>query len=211
MILTLKSISREINKSLYNDEIPIHYYTELEENSQNSIVFFECISGEERKEYESLSMTDKKNFISRSAVIHIPIINVDKLYELYHVGISYEYTGTMNMLKDVVSVNSDNEKILFALFLILHEFGHWHDFKSKEKKPYLYMQDEKEQREVYDLKVQILNSQSLYGASKHKIMEQLRDYFKRYNMVSCEKRANEYAISKIKNVCDFLKKKGVVI
>lgn len=93
------------------------------------------------------------------------------------------------------------KKILFAIFVILHEFGHWNDFKSKGEKPYYYMQDMKEGKEVYDLKVKILKDKSLQNASKFKVMKELRNYFYRYNLVSCEKIANDYAISKLKDAC----------
>lgn len=211
MTFTLKAISKEINDSMFNNEVPIQYHKEEKTVSQNSIVSFICISGEERKKYENLTDAEKEDFVSSSAFISIPIIHVDKLYEMYHVGISCDYEETINMIKKTVSVNENNEKILFAIFVILHEFGHWHDFGLKGKKPYLYLKDSKEQKEVFDLKEKIINDTSLAAMSEYKIKDKLRKWFKRYNLVNCEKKANEFAMSKMKEVCNHFRDKGVVI
>lgn len=211
VIFTLKTISKEINNSIFNNEVPIQYHKKETIVSQNPIVSFVCVSGEERKKYEKLTDVEKEDFVSSSAYISIPIIHVDNLYEMYHVGISCDYEETINMIKKAVSVNKDNEKILFAIFVILHEFGHWHDFESKGKKPYLYLKDSKEQKEVFDLKEKILNDISLAMMSEYKIKDRLRKWFKRYNLVNCEKKANEFAMSKVKEVYNYFRDKGVVI
>ncbi len=205
-MFTLKEISTRINDIMYNGIIPVKYFKMPESNSYipNSIISFKCVFGDEQNDYEKLPEESKKDFISSSAHVNIPIISVEKLYELYHIGLSYDYDGTIKMIKDnnkYIRVTDDNEKILFAIFVILHEFGHWNDFKSKGEKPYYYMQDMKEEKEVYDLKVKILKDKSLQNASKFKVMKELRNYFYRYNLVPCEKIANDYAISKLKDAC----------
>lgn len=211
MVLSLKSIANEIKDNICDVNVPIKYHKESENvYISNSIISFECVSGEERKSYENLTEEDKKDFISNSAHINLLLISVERLYELYHMGISCDYDMTIKIIKESVPVNVDNEKILFAIFIILHEFGHWHDFELKDKKPYLYTQDEKELKEVYDLKIKILNNESLQEKSDYKIKEQLRKWFNRNNAVPCEKRANDYAISKIKDAYNFFKKKGVI-
>jgi len=211
MLLYLKSIANEIKKYICDINIPINYYKESENvYISNSIISFECVSGEERKRYENLTEEDKKNFVSNTAHINLLLISVERLYELFHIGISCDYDITISMIKEVIPVNADNEKILFAIFVILHEFGHWYDFESKEKKPYFYIQDEKEQKEVYDLKAKILNDKSLQEKSDYKIKEQLRKWSNRYNTVPCEKRANDYALSKIKDAYNLFREKGVI-
>ena len=212
MLLNLKSIANEIKENICDTNVSIKYHKESEDVFiSNSIVSFECVSGEERKSYEKLTEEDKKDFVSNSAHINLLLISVERLYELYHMGISCDYEMTINMIKKVVPVSADNEKILFAIFVILHEFGHWHDFESKDKKPYLYAQDEKELKEAYDLKMEILNNESLQEKSDYKIKEQLRKWFNRFNAVPREKRANEYAISKIKDAYNFFKKRGYIV
>lgn len=212
MIFNLKSIAKEIRNSIYDIDVPINYCKESPNDLYipNYIISFECVSGEERSIYENLIEEKKKDFISNSAHINILHISVERLYELYHMGISCDYDMTIDMIKKYVSVSKDNEKLLFATFLILHEFGHWDDFISKDKKPFFYTQDENEQREVYDLKVRILNDQTLQQKSDYKIKEQLRKWTNRYNAVPCEKRANDYAISKINEVYNYFKKKEYI-
>lgn len=209
MVPTLKSISSKINKELFDEKVPIRYKKEEPIIDQNSVVSFVCISGSERERYENLDEPNQKEFVSTSEYISIPMINLEKLYEIHHVGISYDYDGTLNMIKKVIAVDKDNEKILFALFLILHEFGHWNDFVSKERKPYVYTQDKEEKKEVYDFKKKILNDESLSYMSEYKIREKLRGYFNRYNSVPSEKKANEYARSKLCDAYKILKKEGI--
>ena len=205
MVLTLKSISRKINKELFDEKVPIRYEKESEKIDQNPIVSFVCVSDFERKMYENLDESNQKEFISKSEYICIQVMNIEKLYKMYHVGISYDYIGTINMIRKVVAVDKDNEKLLFALFLILHEFGHWNDFVSKGRKPYVYTQDKEERKKLYDFKLKILNDESLYYLSQYKVKERVREYFNRYNSLPSEKSANEYAISKLCDVYRILK------
>lgn len=209
MVFTLKSISNKINKELFDEKVPIRYKKEEPNIDQNSVVSFACISGSERERYENLDEPNQKEFVSTSEYISIPMINLEKLYEIYHVGITYDYDGTIDMIKKVIVVDKDNEKILFALFLILHEFGHWNDFVSKGRKPYAYTQDKDEQKDVYDFKRKILNDESLCHMSEYKIREKMREYFNRYNSVPGEKRANEYALSKLCDAYKILKNEGI--
>lgn len=212
MIFNLKSITKEIRNNICDITVPINYCKEsvIDKFVSNSIMSFECVSGEERKTYENLTEDEKKDFVSSSAHINIMLISVERLYELYHIGISCDYDMTINMIKNSISVNKDNEKLMFTTFVILHEFGHWNDFVSKDSKPYFYNQDENEQREVYDLKVKILNDKSLQEKSDYKIKEQLKKWWNRYNAVPCEKRANDYAISKIKAAYSHFKENGYI-
>lgn len=213
MTFTLKRITKEIKEIIDDVDVPIKYNKNSPDNisGQNSILFFKCVSEEERAIYENLTEEEKKEFVSNSAYISILLINVEELYELYHTGISCDYEVTISMIKEHVPVNKDNEKILFAVFVILHEFGHWIDFKSKDKKPYLCTQDEKDKKEVYDLKVKILNDESLREKSDYKIRKELKDWVNRYNLVPSEKRANDYAISKIKDVYNVFKERGYIV
>lgn len=212
MIFDLKSITKEIKNNICNNDMPINYCKEPENYTYmpNSIISFVCVSGDERKRYESLKEEEKIDFVSSSSYINMLPISVETLYDLYHSGISCDYDMTISMIKKFVPVNKDNEKLLFASFVILHEFGHWNDFVSKDKKPYFYMQEENERREVYELKVKILNDKSLQEKSEHKIKEQLRKWTNRYNALPCETRANDYAFLKINDIYNLFKKNGYI-
>lgn len=186
---TLKKLSVLLNK----EQAPIKYYKRLTSIDQNEILYFLSVGDDKRKDYEGLTKEEREKYVSDSEQIFIPLINVDELYELYNIGLSYDYLGTLERIKKIVKVTEENEKLLFAAYSILHEFGHWHSFVEKGRKPFLYNEScEEEYRAVREMKERIIgmDQRGLSIGKKNKI---LKDYFLRYNLIPNEKEANEYA------------------
>lgn len=201
--MTLKKLSSLLN----NDHAPIKYYKIADSMNQNELLYFLSVSDDKRKDYEGLTKEGREEYISDSAQIYTPLIYVDELYERYNNGfaVSYDYSGTMQRIKKIVEVTEENEKLLFASYLILHEFGHWHSFAEKGRKPFLYNGScEDEYRAVYELKKKIIGmDKSKLSIYKEKKM--LKDYFLRYHLISNEREADEYADMNLKRAYEIIK------
>lgn len=207
MLATLKAIGGILN----TENAPIKWYHYEDDNIPNSILYLLSIEKNKQNEYDKLTDEEKESYVSDSAKIYIPLINVDKLYDLYHKGVSCDYSETIKRIQKKVTVTPENEKVLFAVFLILHEFGHWHDFVEKEKKPFFYnLLDENEYREAYELKKSIIEKLKGSSMSSYDDITLLKRYFNQYNSIPREKRANEYADEKLVEAYKIIKEKGLI-
>lgn len=203
----MKETLKKLSSLLNNDHAPIKYYKIIDFTNQDELLYFLSVSDDKRKAYEELTREEREEYISDSAQIYIPLIYVDELYERYNNGfaVSYDYSGTMERIKKIVEVTEENEKLLFASYLILHEFGHWHSFVEKGRKPYLYNElCADEYRAVYELKKKIIRMDKS-KLSIYKKKEMLKDYFLRYHLISNEKEADEYADMNLKRAYEMIK------
>lgn len=209
MLPTLKSISKLLN----DENAPIKYYDLSDRNKKSDLFYLLSISHEKRHEYEALIEEEKKKYISDSAIIYIPLLNVNQLYDLHHIedSLSYDYDGTIQMINKTVKVTTKNEKVLFAVFLILHEFGHWHDFNEKGKVPYFYnVPEEKERRQVFELKQDIMKKLDGKSRFTYKDKQLLIRYFTEYHAIPSEKYADVYAVNHLNDAYERIKQTDIL-
>lgn len=206
MIVTLKKIMHLVNVV----NAPVHYYP-YRGGYFGFLLYLQTISKEKQKEFGKLSLDEQKEYVSDSAEIFIPLISPDYLAQIYKTSASHDYPYTLSKVKNIVNVYKEDENIAVALYMLLHELGHWDDFVKCEKKPYLYtMPGSEEAKKVHDYgnKIQMrLNGKSVITEEDHLILE---DFIQKYYSVPIEKRANEYADKHYADMYELLRKNGLV-
>ena len=190
MIITFKKMAKIINC----ENAPISYY-KYENSYVRYVTYFQSINSEHRKEYEKMSEDDKKNYISNSASIFLPLISSDYYREETKKVMSSDYSWTLKKIERIIDIIPEYESMAVALYMILHEIGHWRDFLRCEKKPYFYMPQEEidEEKKLYDYRIelqQILSNKRELTPHDYDLIEQ---YTCDYNDLPREKRANIYA------------------
>lgn len=205
MAITLKKIMSIINVQ----NAPIHYYSYKGEINGH-LMYLQSISKEKQKGFSMLPIEKQKEYVSDSAEIFIPLISTDYLAEIYKASKSHDYPYTLAKVNNIVKISKDNEPIAIALYMLLHELGHWDDFVKCGKNPYSFtMVDREEAKRVNDYRNRIqvqLNGKSELTDKDHLMLE---DFVQKYYNIPFEKRANDYADRQFATMYELLKKKEI--
>lgn len=210
-MITMKKIANLVN----TQNAKINYYTFDENAVRNSIFYLKVLSEEDKVYYETMNNDDRKVYISESAQIYLPKISVDYCAKFHTENDPYSFEYTYNKVKQLENINNNDVNTAVALYMILHEFGHWNDFISKEKNVFLYtITDSEKAKKVWNYKIKIerllkskvANNNPLNKSDKELII----DYYNKYNDIPGEKRANCFADSHYNEAYAKLKKEGMV-
>lgn len=202
MLPTIKNICSLLN----NENAPVEYYTWDKDSPRSPVMSLVTISEERRKEYEALPTELKKKYVSDSAHLIMPTVNVEALSDIFSFnplhnvlysdptdGIIFDYEFTLEHINKIIPVSDNNEKFLFATYLVLHELGHWNDFVSKNKIHYLYL-DPSAYKKANEVKEQVMKKRrELKHKSRDRVKLMDSKRFTEYYNVPCENRANKYA------------------
>ena len=194
---------KRITKILGNQDVRFNFYDELE--IRNEIVYFSAISDFERKLlYDNLSNNDKSEYISNSATINLPNISEDILYERYNKFDKWAFKITLDKIRKVTTIYSNEEKLAFAAYIILHEIGHWYDFIEMGKKPYIFSEkDIMLRKKVFKERISLQESLYLKAYLTEEENKKVELYYEKYNSIPMENKANKYADM---HIDDFLNK-----
>ncbi len=177
------------------------------------IIYFVPVEGDERKKYERTSK--KGEFASTSACIHLPDISITDIIDVCKncdgSGI-YDYTCEMIQDKCGTVKNMDDA---FIVFMFLHEVGHWRHFDELECRVMRFIEEDKElEEEAFNNLINLekqrktrieKGSTCVQTAKERKLAEQ---YMKEYRNIPKEKKADEFAQSKIYDILNSLQLKG---
>lgn len=190
MIITFKKIAKMVNC----ENAPINYY-KYENDCMRYVTYFESINSEHSKEYEKMSENEKKEYISNSAAIFLPLISPDHYKEETKKVMSPDYSWTLKKVETKIHILPEYESMSVALYMILHEIGHWYDFLRCEKKPYFYMPQEEiqKEKELHDYRKNLQQTLSLKKELSPHDRGLIKKYIYDYNNLPREKRANIYA------------------
>lgn len=132
------SISKIVDKvNIFN--APVGYYTEAEMLKKlrinPNLIFFTPVEGDERKQFQNLSVTQQEDFISTTARIYLPDISARYLENTFKdCDQSGVYDITVANIKNHCEVDSVSAEE-FIVFLFLHEVGHWRQFINNGSHP----------------------------------------------------------------------------
>lgn len=190
MIINFKKIAKMVNC----ENAPIYYY-KYENSYGRYVTYFQSINNEHRKEYEKMSEDEKKEYISNSASIFLPLISTDYYREESKKVKSSDYSLTLKKVERMIHIVPEYESMAVALYMILHEIGHWCDFLRCEKKPYFYMPKEEiqEEKKLYDYRIELQRTLSYKSELTPHDYDLIEQYTHDYNNLPREKRANIYA------------------
>ena len=206
-MITVKKVSDLVN----SEKAKVNYYVYDEQSVRNYMFSLVAISGDERKHYEDMCDVEKQEYISTSAEILMPKMSVDRCANIYRNNDLYNFQYTLEKVHSLEKIHVNDLSTAFSLYIILHEFGHWNDFVSKDKKPFHYnMPDSEEAREVFEYRKKIQDRMAIKQEPDEEDKEMMKEYIKRYNAVPIERRANDYADKNYKSAYSILRQGGIV-
>lgn len=209
-IMYLRKITKILNDQLDN-QLEFKFISINENlNELQNLITFNILSDEEKCKYEKCNENEKKKFVSSSARIVLPNISTDYLVEVYKNNpcnkITYDLT--IDKIKKIINCSSEEEeKIAFATYIILHEVGHWIDFKEIMKNnPYTFeKKDLKIRKNLHDEYCNFgKNIKNIFNLNDKEKIE-LKRLFKKYRNIPLEKNADQYADKNLERVMNKLK------
>ena len=136
--------------------------------------------------------------------IYLPDVYASELYYQEERGNSISTHSYMRMIHDLVEIDIENYDLLFAAFLVLHEYGHWLHFRRCHKSSLDYvvwlnrqLAPVENQREVLDM---IPDSEPAKEAL-------VAEHITAYNAMPQELSANKYALKHLAALYNKLLKK----
>ena len=173
------------------------------------IIYFTPVDGKERTKYERIYRKEK--FVSTSACIHFPDLNVSDIIDIYkNCDGSGMYDFTCNLIlehcKNIVNMDE-----AFIVFIFLHEVGHWKQFNKLKCNVKLFEEMDMDLEKDNFNKMRELQEQRnerwkrgntcIQTAKEKRLAEQ---YMREYRCIPKEKEADEFALTKIKDSLNLL-------
>ena len=180
--------------------------------SGESPLYFIPVEGKERKKYEADS---NEEFTSTTAAIHIIDLSVEGLVNIFEC----DGTGIHQFTKQMIEPYCNEEiqrDIVYVVFLFLHEVGHWIQFEKMNKKVTQFLTKDAElEKENFDKVCSLMKQQQErinrgnpcgLTVKERRLFEQ---YMYEYRNIPKEKEADEFALSKMREVLNLYTKFGL--
>lgn len=164
-------------------------------------IYFTPLEGKEREIYDNLE--DKHNFVSTYPSIHILDLSVEDFVNIFECEVTGIYEYTIGIIE---GYNRDgvDDSIVYAIFVFLHEIGHWKQFEIMERNVSTYI---KQYSELYDKNHNELNllaeqyMKRIQRENSHALTVNERELFNKcmieYRNIPREKEADEFALNQI--------------
>lgn len=189
----------------YNAKIIFYDKTDLVDKlKEGLLIYFTPVEGKELKKYRNIK--EKKDFISTTASIHIPDLSIEEFVDIFECDCTGLYDFTNNIIKPYCNKGIDN-KIVFTIFVFLHEVGHWNQFEKMERNVSTFESRDYELSEENSNKMttliekrseRIKKGNTCVLTSKEK--ELFIQYMIEYRNIPKEKEADEFALNQIESV-----------
>ncbi|MBY6268860.1 hypothetical protein [Parageobacillus thermoglucosidasius] len=171
------------------DRAPVIYDSKL---AQKTIIQCQFCTPEEQK----ISIDFDPEVYPSEKGIHVKNISVEEFNELMRKGHPPDYLFIRRMINENIDYKIDMFDIVYACFCLYHEEGHWLDFKKSGLTGREFMKlDAVYRKHVYELaeKIKVETNPILINqmAYQHSLL---------YRNIPMEKSADEYAISKLKEI-----------
>ena len=145
-MITFKKIIEALNT-----DAPFEYYVVNEEHDRGHLLWLDVLAEADRVYFNSLSEEKKQKYKTESAKIFIPKMTIYKYRNLDEEGGGYDFSYTLNHIKSIYTLKIDDDCLAVAVYMILHELGHWIDLKNKKFNVWEYAyKDSDESKRVFD-------------------------------------------------------------
>lgn len=186
---------KKLVKILEIDKIaPIHYQSPEELNKDNYI-FFRYLGNAERQALISKTHDKKIEYDNSDIGVYLPDLTIRECYELEQNRNPLSISTTIQEISFKMDVLIKEYCIVWAVYCILHEVGHWLDFKNSGKSAYEFSIIEKGYREDLEKERRMIYQIPDNHPQKRILME---NFNQKYSEIPSEKKANEYAFANIK-------------
>ncbi|MGG7059852.1 hypothetical protein ACQPUZ_16420 [Clostridium tertium] len=181
---------------------PFHFVDNLEDRE-----YAKCkhMSDEELKDYNN-GVHDKNKIYNESELgIYLINTNIDNLYNMAIESNPYFVKSMINEISYYIKVDFKYKSIIYATYTILHEVGHWINFKKTNMSSLEYS--------IWDAKYRRKVNKFFNGVREMNDDDPFKyiyadEYNEMYKNIPSEKEANEFTLNNIK---DYLSKIGIPI
>lgn len=185
---------RELIEILELDRIaPIHFHNP-EELNKNNYVFFRYLGNEEKESLINGIHDENKQYDNSDIGIHLPDLDVKQYYELEMKRNPLNIHSVIEQISYETEVWIKEYYVVWSIYCVLHEVGHWLDFVNSGKTSYEFSLIEKSYREELDKKAKVIYKMNDYSPQKQLLME---EYNRKYKEIPSEKAADDYAFSNL--------------
>lgn len=184
---------REIVEILEIDA-PVHF-TPKDELDKNNYVFCRFMSNAERDAIIDGSYSADKQYDTNDIGLHFPDIKIDEYYKLESNRNPVAIDSRIGEISYQMKVYMPEIPLLFAVYCVLHEYGHWLYFLDSKMSPKDYCEAERRIRQPY-----IKYSDEIYRMPDDnplKILAAKQYDEKIYSQFPSEKSADQYSAEHI--------------
>lgn len=182
--------------------VNVHFIARNNLNKQN-YVFFRYLSTEEIEAINQNNYDVKKEYNSSGKGIYLPDIDIQEYYNL-EMQRNPEAPGyAISQFSYITFVSIKEYFLIWAIYCILHETGHWLDFIESGKTGYEYYLSEKPYREQLNKDAEKVRQINDCSPLKHIAMEQ---YNQKYREIPSEQNADKYAFDNLLSALEKVRK-----
>jgi|GEM_PF-4723973 len=166
---------------------------------------FEPVSMEESHKYDKLCEVSKRVFKSQTSYICLPDISLEDFAinlknRLYDIFLNHKILVYISLHKsDDGRQLAEKLDRLIILSMILHEIGHWEDFKKCDCMLYVMMEERNKYYSPANENIRDLQKIEAFLTTEEVKIAHFAHIYHNY-MEGIEKTANEYAVSTLKKI-----------
>jgi hypothetical protein len=176
---------------------PFHFFNEKSNNKDNASC--KHMTDEELDDYKKKTWSSEKIYDDNKLGIYIVDITINEIYELEKKRNPIALNMVTNEISLLTPLMLDEFKLAFGIYVILHEVGHWLDFKASGKSSLEYSLWDSEYRREPTRIADMIYELPDYLYEKR---EFARMQVEMYKKIPAEKSADKYAYENIKEKLD---------
>lgn len=190
VVITFKELVEilELNKIA-----PIHFHCQGELD-KNNYIFFRYLGNEEKEALINGTHDKNKKYNGSDIGVHLPDLNIKQYYELEMKRNPLNIHSVIEKISYETEVWIKEYCLVWSIYCVLHEVGHWLDFINSGKSSYEFSLIEKSYREELDKEAKVIYQMNDYSPQKRILMEKFNQ---KYKEIPSEKAADDYAFSNL--------------
>lgn len=185
---------RELVQILELDKKASIHYHPRDELSKNNYVFFRYLGNEEEEALINGTHDKGKVYNNSDIGVHLPDLDIKQYYELEMKRNPSNIQSVIGKISYETPVWIKEYYLVWAIYCVLHEIGHWIDFVNSGKTSYEFSIIEKGYREGLEKEAKVISQINDYSPQKRLLME---EYNRKYKEIPSEKAADDYAFSNL--------------
>ena len=171
---------------------PFHFQTGLSGKISASCKHITC---EERNDYMKKTWTIEKKYDNSTLGVYLPDISIEELYNLEHKRNAINFHRVLNEINSTLSLKNDEINLVYGIYVILHEVGHWLDFQASGKSSLEYNLWDSAYRDKCN---EFARKARAFPGSVTSELNHSKEAVDMYRSIPSEKTADKYAFENIK-------------
>lgn len=178
-----------------NETAPFHFQFQKELSYKRS-ASCKHITCEERNDYIQKTWAIEKKYDNSILGVYLPDITTDELYDLERKRNAINFHRVLHEINSILCLKTDEIKLAYGIYVVLHEVGHWLDFQASGKSSIEYNLLDSEFRSKFNEFRK--NTHALQGDTADEL-KHAKEAVSMYKNIPSEKAADEYAFENIKS------------